>query len=253
MTDFSKSLIDWQKWKCRCSSLSVLFTEPRSKAAKEAGELSETAKKHLYKAYLQAKWSREKDITTKQMDKGTLVEQQIIDILSFIDDKVYTKNTERKENEWIQGCPDIVADHIDDAKGAWDPESFAPHIMDDLGDDNFFQMQGYLWLFGKEKGYVSRVLVNCPDIILKNELQKLLYSMDVATSESTEYKIAAADLIRQLTYDDIPLSERIIRKGVRRDAVIIAEIPIKVTKARRFLEEMDKKHLQFQSGVPIFE
>src|SRR6185312_10742265 len=108
--------MDWNKWKCRCSSLHVLFVEPQKKADKDAGNLSATAKKHLYKVYIQEKWGRSRDITTKQMEKGHLVEKEIIDILSFLDDTLYSKNEERRENEWIQGCPDIVAeDHLDDA------------------------------------------------------------------------------------------------------------------------------------------
>jgi hypothetical protein len=242
---YNKEPINWGKFKIRCSSLSVLFTEPRAAADKKAGNLSETAKKHLYKVYIREKWGREKDISTVAMKKGTIVEGDIIEILSFLDETKYVKNHERKENEWIQGCPDIVAGHIDDAKGAWDAEAFAPHIMDQLSDENFYQMQGYLWLFNRPKGKVSRALVNCPDFLLKNELRRLMFNMDVATDENPEYKAAALELIGQLTYDDIPLEERIIRKEVIRDDEIIAQIPAKVQKAREFLMEMERTHKSY--------
>ena len=45
MTDFSKTLI-------RSSSVGYLMTEPQSKAAKDAGELSKTAKSHLLDVYI---------------------------------------------------------------------------------------------------------------------------------------------------------------------------------------------------------
>ncbi len=38
---------DWNKTKIRCSSLGVLFTEPQSKADKDAGLLSKTAQTHF--------------------------------------------------------------------------------------------------------------------------------------------------------------------------------------------------------------
>jgi hypothetical protein len=233
----------WDRFKIRCSSLHVLFVEPQSKEAKAAGELSETAKKHLWEVYIEAKWNRSEEITTKQMTKGHLVEDDIIQILSFLDNKPYKKNTERRENEWVQGCPDVVDEFLDDAKASWKPKTFAPFIVNPIGKDNFYQMQGYLWLWNKPKGFISRALVNCPDMLLKDELRKLLYSMDVVSDESPEYKEAAAELIRNLTYDDIPLEERIVRREVLRDENVIEQIPDKVKKAREYLAYMEKVHL----------
>ena len=48
---FSNTLI-------HCSSLGYLFTEPREKAKKDAGELSASAKEHLYKVYIEKYWGR---------------------------------------------------------------------------------------------------------------------------------------------------------------------------------------------------
>jgi hypothetical protein len=46
------------------------MTEPQSKAAKDAGELSKTAKSHLLDVYIAEKYGRKRDIQTKQMRKG---------------------------------------------------------------------------------------------------------------------------------------------------------------------------------------
>lgn len=235
--------VDWNIFKVRCSSLHVLFTEPRSKEDKERGELSATAKKHLWDVYIDAKWGRSEDITTKQMTKGNMVEDEIIDILSFLDDKKYKKNTERKENAWIQGCPDVVDEHLDDAKASWKPKTFAPFIVNPIGDDNFYQMQGYLWLWNKQKGFISRALVNCPQVLLMDELKKLQFAMNIIWDGDPEYKKAADELIRNMTYDDIPLEERIVRREIIRDESIIKQIPDKVKKAREYLAWMENVHL----------
>jgi hypothetical protein len=248
----SKEPIDWNSFRIRCSSLHVLFVEPQSKEAREKGDLSETAKKHLWEVYIEEKWGRSEDITTKQMEKGHLVEQEIIDILSFLDDTPYKKNEERKENEWIQGCPDIVAvAHLDDAKGSWKPKTFAPFIVNPIGKDNLYQMNGYLWLWDKPKGYISRALVNCPEMLLQNELRKLLFNMNVISDEDPGYKEAAAELIRNLTYDDIPLHERIISREVIRDESIINQIPDKVKKAREYLAWMESVHMSGRKPEPL--
>lgn len=235
--------IDWNNFKIRCSSLSVLFVEPKLKVDKEAGELSQTAKRHLYKVYIQAVWGRSKDISTKQMIKGKLVEDEIIEILGFLDNKQYKKNTERKENEWVQGCADVVSDIIEDAKASWEPESFIPNLIEPLSDDYFYQGQGYCWLWDKPKFKISHALVNCPDSVLQNERRKLLFNMNVATDIAPEYLEAVVEMERNLIFDDIPIGQRIIRREVARDDEIIKQIPDKVIKARKFLAHLHKVHM----------
>ena len=47
--------MNWNEILIRCSSIGYLMTEPKEKAAKEAGELSKTAKTHLKNVYIQEK------------------------------------------------------------------------------------------------------------------------------------------------------------------------------------------------------
>lgn len=233
---------NWQTWRCRCSMLSDLFTEPKEKGAKERGELSATAKKSLYKAYIQTKWGRSKEIKTKQMDKGKLVQDEIMEMMSFFEDKVYERNTERRFNEWIEGECDCVHDIVDDYKASWEPETFIPNLIEPVSKEYFYQGQGYMWLWDKREFRVIWGLVNCPEIILKNERSKLLWSMDVATDLSPEYLEAAKEMEKNLIYDDIPMEERIVIARIQRDEEIIKRIPEKVTKAREYLQELENKH-----------
>lgn len=242
MTDFSK-------WRCRASLLHVLFVEPQSKAAKEAGELSETAKKALYRAYIQAKWGRSKDIKTRQMDKGKLVQDEIMDMMSFFEDRKYVRNTERKSNEWIEGECDCVHDLVDDYKASYEPDTFIPNLIDPLPKEYFYQNQGYMWLWKKQESRTIWGLVNCPDMILQNERRRLLYSMDVATDLAPEYLEAVAEMERNLIFDDIPKHERIIIKNVKRDDEVIEKIPSKVGKAREYLQYLDEKHKEISNSL----
>ena len=237
MTDFSKT-------KIHCSSLSVLFTEPQSKADKEAGELSKTAKAHLVEVYIREVWGRYEDITSKQIQKGNLAEEEIITLLGFIDNKPYVKNEERKENEWIIGTADIVDEIIIDAKSSWSAKSFIPKILEPLDKDYFYQMQGYLWLWDIKIGRVSYALVNCPESILQNERRKLLFNMNVATEESPEYLEAVKELEKNHIFDDVPLEQRIFNIEIERDENIIRQIPAKVEKAREYLSFIQSKHLK---------
>jgi len=234
--DFSKTLI-------RCSSLSCLFTEPRDKKAKEAGELSATAKKHLYKVYVKALWGKERDITTKYTEKGKLAQEEATTMLSRIDKVFYTTNRVRKSNDWISGECDIeVPDEVQDVKCSWDAETFAPNILEPLCDEYELQAQGYMWLWDKQRARVRYCLVSAPEKILLDEKYKLLRQMDVVTEESPEFIKAWEELKFNLTFDEIPIEHRVIDKIVYRDEEIIAKIPGKVTKAREFLQELHKTH-----------
>lgn len=240
--DSIKEPIQWDRFKMRCSSLYALFVEPQSKAAKEAEELSETAKKHLQEVYIDEKWGRSDDILTEAMEKGILCQDQIMEILSFMENKVYKRNTERKTNEWITGEADVVHEIITDIKASWKPKSFIPFLTAPMPAAYYYQDQGYCLLWNKPAARTVWGLADCPEVILKKLRSKLLYHLDVASDEATEYKEAVKKLEWEHTFGNIPFSERLIIKNVERDESIIERIPAKVIKAREYLQLLDDTH-----------
>jgi len=229
--------------KIHCSSLGYLFTEPREKAKKDAGELSASAKEHLYKVYIEQYWGRKRQLSNKQVRKGLIVEPQSIQLISLLDGVLYEKNEESRENEYIIGTPDIVTEtQIQDVKSSYDAETFIPMLLDPLEKMYDYQMQGYLWLFDKDEALVRRCLISTPQEIVEEEKYYLLKSMNVATEENPEYKRRSAELEYNLTFEDIPLSEREITHKVPRNEQIIEAIPSKVGKAREFLNFLHKIH-----------
>jgi hypothetical protein len=237
MIDFSKTLI-------RCSSLSCLFTEPQSKADKLAGNLSKTAKTHLIQVYTNAIWGVEKDLTTKQMDKGIIGEEEGITLLSRVDGKMYVKNDERKENEWISGHADVLdAEEVVDIKLSWDAFTFMANLADDVNDMYFYQLQGYMALWGLNRARIAYCLVDTPESIRNAEKYRLLTKMDVISEESPAFKVAWEKMERNMIFDHIDPNLRVICHYVERDQEIIDQIPTKVARAREFLWELSKKHL----------
>ena len=55
-----------KQFKIRCSSIGKIMGQPRSKAAKEAGELSETAKTYCRDWIMEQLYDRRKNIIAKQ-------------------------------------------------------------------------------------------------------------------------------------------------------------------------------------------
>jgi len=90
--------------KFRCHSLAELMTEPKSKSE----VLSVGAKTAVRKIAKQIVFGVRGNIRTKFMEKGLRCEQESIDLISRVFQTPYVKNTERRENEWLTGEPDIV-------------------------------------------------------------------------------------------------------------------------------------------------
>lgn len=223
--------------------MGYLFQEPKDAAAKNAGELSGTAKTYLIKTYIREYWGREKDYTNKKMQKGILGEPELIKLLSLVDGQLYYKNDERAENEWASGHADIVTDDtIIDGKASWEAESFLPKLLEPLDKIYNIQLQTYMWLYDKPKAKLMYGLVNAPDMLIQNELKALLYKMDVISEESPDYKLAAQETLKNMVFDDIPPLERVFSIEIPRDEEIISQMPGKVEKARAFLEKFHKLH-----------
>lgn len=230
----------------RASSVGYLMTEPQSKADKEAGLLSKTAQKHLLEIYIAEKYGRKRDIQTKQMRKGVEVEQDSIDLLSLLVKKPYEKNTERFSNKYITGLPDIIdGDEIIDIKSSYDLWTFLGNMADKLDNLYYWQMQSYMWLTGAKKAKIAYCLVNTPDDIIEQEKYYLSRSMDVISQESPEFQKEALRIEFNMKFDDISIEERVLTFPVERSEDDILKIQYKVEKAREFLEDIEKLHLNF--------
>ena len=234
----------------RCSSLSALFTEPKLKEDKLAGKLSATAKTHLYEVYASNLWEIEKDLVTKQMEKGIVAEQAAISLISSVDGFPYEKWQQRAENSFVSGHPDIVTgDGIIDIKCSWNAFSFLPKLMEDVDNNYFYQVQGYMWLFNKKVARISYCLVDTPPNLIESEKYRLLRAMDVATEDDPIFLKAFAKLKSNMIFSQIPPQLRVINHFVERDEEVIAKIPEKVEKAREFLIEIAEKHLSLYKTV----
>ena len=240
-------MIDFQNTLIRCSSLGAIMTEPQAKAAKDAGELSKTAKTALIGTYIREVYGREKDITTKQMSKGIIGEDNGIELLSRHQGEIYSKSETRYNNEYLTGHPDIITqdNRIIDTKLSWDLWSYLPNITESLDKAYYYQLQGYMALTGAQSGSIAYVLVDTPQEIIEQEKYYLLKRMNCISEESPEYIEAAAGLEINMIYPDIPLEQRVLIFKVDRDDEVIDKIYEKIRKCRVFLQEFSQMHDNF--------
>lgn len=239
--------INWNEVRFRASSWGNLLTEPRSKSE---GNLSITCQKELLKIYNMELYGRKKDIVTACMSKGILCEDDSIQLYSKVEGKLYSKNAQKLHNQWFTGHPDIFlgddiynAEEVDDIKSSFELDTFTPKLIETPDKGYEAQLNVYFDLCNCSKGNIVYTLVDAPFSVLEGEKRKLLYSMDVISEESPEFKIAALELEKMLTYPDIDYRERVIKIPIKRNDELIAKMKEKVPVLREWLVNFHKKHM----------
>ena len=236
-------MIDANKILFRCSSLGDIMKEPRSKSE----SISETAKTLCKAMIRELKYNRHKEIISKYMEKGTMVEPECIAMYSELRGFQMTKNETHFNNEFIKGTPDICLGDADketgeffieevyDIKSSWDLFTL-PFPSDTLDKDYFFQLQGYLALTGGKKAKVVYCLANTPGIIITQEKNYLLKKLQGRENIEEIFPQLSEDLEKNMIFDDIPINERIIEFSIDRDENVINGIYDKVLKCREYIK-----------------
>lgn len=216
--------------------------------------LSEGCKSYLSALYAEVKygkWNPTKDIGNKYTAKGKVAEGESIRLISELDGNSYSKNELRVKNDWLVGTPDIIvgidpykAEKIIDVKTPWDTETFFANLNDDeVATQYYWQMQGYMAITGAEISEVHFCLVNCPDDMLNTEKLRLFNRSGFMFDTDPEYMKMEAQMVKNLTFDDVPKPERRIKFDVERNEDDIQRIYRQVEKCRPYLEQIEKKHL----------
>lgn len=191
--------------KIRASALGDIMTD-----AKEKNEpLSKGAKTVLEKMAKEFVYGYNEVISGKYMDKGIIVEDQSIALYNAVHFTNYTKNTERRTNDWITGeCDIYVPDtKIIDIKSSWHLPTFPATAA--AGMDKGYEWQGraYMMLWDVPAFEIAYCMVNTPDELIKYEQEELHfvdhidealrvtivpYERDKALEEKIKFKVDAA-------------------------------------------------------------
>jgi hypothetical protein len=257
------------KPKFRASGNGHLMTEPKLKADKDAGNLSEGAKTHVINTWVSWKYKRNEEIYSKYIEKGNEVEEDAITTVSLASNVNFVKNEITFENEWICGTPDfLIKDKegkiitIEDTKASWDIYSFNRSKNKPLNKLYYWQMQSYMWLTGATMANIRYCLENATADLILDEKRKLAYAMRCFGEQDTnpEYKAKCAQLERLMIYDmksfknrypgfdfdcnlaewkyDVPENERLYTIPIYRNDSDIENLKSKVIKAWEFMENL---------------
>jgi hypothetical protein len=214
-----------------------MTNQPGKKDTKSIGELSETAIKELVKIYVKEVYGRDKEITSKYIEKGLQVEEDSITLLSRVHMIPFFKNTERKSNEFITGEADIINPRLIDTKSCWDLHTFMAHKISKLKKEYEYQINGYCDLYDFNEGSVGFCLIDTPSVLIEDEKRRTFYKMNVPTMENPEYLEVCSAIEREMKFEDIPLKDRIHESVVKKNSETIDKVYERVPLWRQWLNE----------------
>lgn len=230
--------MDFSNYKFRASSMGLLMTNSKSKS----DPLSVTTKKHLLTVLVNERYGRQYDISSKYIEKGLQVEEDSITLYSRYKRKFFKKNDQRITNDYFTGEPDLFegedimsARLIVDIKSSWDIFTFFANLYGGINSDHYWQLQTYMALTGASEAILAYCLSNTPLTMILDEQRKLLYKMNVVSEENEIYKEACQQLEKAMTFDDIPIQERVIEIPVSRNDEDIEKMAARVIECRSWL------------------
>jgi hypothetical protein len=118
-------------------------------------------------------FGKTKEIRSKYLEKGVLVEEESIELYNKVNGTSYVKNDKRYNNDYITGIPDIITDVLIDIKSPWDYSTFpfTSKAIPSKDKGYYWQLQGYMALTGMKTSNLAYCLVDTPDGIIFNELR----------------------------------------------------------------------------------
>jgi len=209
--------------------------------------LSKTCITYLRKWADEKIYKRKVEFTSKQTDKGNLVEDVSIDYASIhLEWGLVSKNLERFSNEWAHGEPDLVLENeVPDIKSSYTHETFPLYSPELENKDYEWQDLVYQWLTGIQKGSIVFVLTSMPDEMIRKEAR---WKLPEGYTEQ-EYEEFAA----QFRYDDLPPYLRIRQYDVEYSEEKIEAIKTRVSECRKYIEtalipEVEKNFKKFNKA-----
>lgn len=219
--------------KIRCSAIGKIMTSPKSK-----GELlSQTTKTYLQELAVAEKYGIYKEFSSRYTDKGNEVEELSIALCNDVLNLGFIYKNEEKlfTNDWIKGTPDVNTDEILlDVKSSWDATTFPFFDTELKNKDYFYQLQGYMWLTGKEECLLCYCLIDTPLQIVEDEIRREHWKASLI-EESLDLR---AFVQSKHTFGHIPKEKRLKTFKIVKDDEVIEAIKTRIEECREYYNNL---------------
>jgi hypothetical protein len=167
--------------------------------------LGVTGEKLAIRTYIEYKYGRTKEFTSKYTDKGNLNEPIAIKSINEHLQRDYVKNEIRISNDHITGECDVDSESEDliiDVKNSWDIFTFM-ESMATVNKNYEWQGIGYMKLYGRSKFKLIHVLEDAPIDIVLRELERESYKHNGETPEYIQVQIISSLVYSRDEFDKI--------------------------------------------------
>jgi hypothetical protein len=221
--------------KIRCSAIGKIMTSPKTKG--EA--LSQTTKSYLQELAVQEVYGIRKEFSSRYTDKGNEVEELSIALCNDVLDLGFIyKNEEHFNNDWVTGTPDVNTNEILlDVKSSWDATTFPFFDTELKNKDYFYQLQGYMWLTGKEEALLCYCLIDTPLQIVEDEIRREHWKASLI-EESLDLR---AFVQAKHIFGHIPKEKRLKTFKIAKDNEVIEAIKTRIEQCREYYNELIQK------------
>jgi len=154
------------EFKIRSSGVSQIMTNSRTKS----DPLGQTCKTYLQDWYKEQIYGFRKEIKSKYLTKGLMMEDTAIEFYSIAKDIDFmVKNLDYFSDDFFTGTPDLIHNGIVyDFKTSWDAYTF-PLFESEPDKGYWMQLQVYMALTGIKKARLVYTLQNTPDFLTYEE------------------------------------------------------------------------------------
>ena len=219
-------------FKIRASSCGKIMTNARKK-----DELSKTCISYLENWVKEQIYGRQKEIVSKYLEKGLLVEDDSIDFVNryLKYDGLMLKNEKHFKDDFMTGTPDVITKKfIVDVKNSWDFSTF-PLFEDKINTDYYWQSQVYMHLVGVDNFKLIYTLMDTPENLIQREA--LGYARRWGYEKLTE-EIYNKHL-ENMTYKNIDDKYKIKIFDISKDDEAIEQIKQRVKQCQDYINKLN--------------
>ena len=200
--------------------------------------LSEGAKTRVQEKFLKDQFKINKEFWSKETDKGNETEDESIRLFGKVSGIFGIKKNEKTfENDYFIGTPDVVTDDaVIDIKTAWDGSTF-PWFAEELPTTAYFyQLQAYLQLTGRKKGFIAYFLTNANDDMVQDEVRRDAWRQKLIDPTDEQLEEIEKKVYLQMTFDRIPDELRVKIFKIDYDPQVIEKMIERVLECRKYYD-----------------
>lgn len=203
---------------------------------------------YLEEIYADLMYDIYEDVSSREIDKGNLCEQDVLGLIGEYLGIFLIKNEKTFENDFLCGTPDaFIGGHtgiVVDVKSSWNYRTFK--AVKDIPPAYFFQLLAYMWLTGAKIGLLGYGLVDTPEMLIQDEISKKSWAKGIIDEQSAEFYELEDRIRKNMTFSDrIPAKNRLKLFWIIRDEYLIKRMKERCIMGRAELKAMHQRELDY--------